>query len=495
MQNALKTTFVCLLFVFVSPLFAYLDPGSGSLLLSSIVAIFASFVYFFKNLFYRAISLSPSSLKMLASKNALASWRPKTKPLVGGNAQDNVDSNAKKAQDSALSSIVFYCEGRQYYLTFKPILDALDALAHPYTYLAGDENDPALKRNNPQGNVLEFIGCGNAAYARLNFLKADICVLTASGLGVLQLKRSRAVQHYCHIVHSLTPMTYRTFGTDYFDSVLVANEIQERFVREVEAAHKVAPKHIAIVGLTYMDELSMLYEVARKAPKNLPSDTPTILVSPSWGRESLLSKYGLRILEPLVETNYHIIIRPHPQSMVGKAEAAHIASLQSALAPHKNVEWDIGTPNVYAFSRASIMVSDFSSVIFDFACLTKKPILTVDFTFDPAGYDVGDIYNEENIGEFYTFKTLEKIGGRIKERDFACLKSIIDAALDSQTNAESLKAVKNELWHHPMESGERAALELIKIEQEILESHLASNELNRLRSLDAMLNKRTANAS
>lgn len=33
---------------------AYLDPGTGSLLLSSIVAIFASFVYFFKNIFYRA---------------------------------------------------------------------------------------------------------------------------------------------------------------------------------------------------------------------------------------------------------------------------------------------------------------------------------------------------------------------------------------------------------------------------------------------------------
>lgn len=43
---------------------AYLDPGTGSLLLSSIVAIFASFIYFFKNLFYRIVSLSPKSLKL-----------------------------------------------------------------------------------------------------------------------------------------------------------------------------------------------------------------------------------------------------------------------------------------------------------------------------------------------------------------------------------------------------------------------------------------------
>ncbi|WP_394994368.1 hypothetical protein [uncultured Helicobacter sp.] len=40
------------------PAFAYLDPGSGSLLLSSIVAVFASVVFFFKNLFYKLTSPS-----------------------------------------------------------------------------------------------------------------------------------------------------------------------------------------------------------------------------------------------------------------------------------------------------------------------------------------------------------------------------------------------------------------------------------------------------
>lgn len=42
------------------PAFAYLDPGSGSLLLSSVVAVFASVVFFIKNLFYKLTS--PSTL-------------------------------------------------------------------------------------------------------------------------------------------------------------------------------------------------------------------------------------------------------------------------------------------------------------------------------------------------------------------------------------------------------------------------------------------------
>ena len=58
---------------------AYLDPGTGSLLLSSIVAIFASFVYFFKNIFYKIASLSPQTLKLTFTHNS-----PKTKIGGGG---------------------------------------------------------------------------------------------------------------------------------------------------------------------------------------------------------------------------------------------------------------------------------------------------------------------------------------------------------------------------------------------------------------------------
>ena len=82
-------------------------------------------------------------------------------------------------------------------------------------------------------------------------------MLTTPGLDVLHIKRNRGVAHYCHIVHSLSPMTYRVFGVDYFDSVLVANEVQEDFIRDIKSAHNVKRKHIAITGSTYLDELSL----------------------------------------------------------------------------------------------------------------------------------------------------------------------------------------------------------------------------------------------
>ncbi len=427
-------------------------------------------------------------------------------------------------------------------------------------------------------------------------------MLTTPGLNVLQIKRSRGVRHYCHIVHSLTPMTYRAFGLDYFDSVLVANEIQRDFVREVEAAHSVKRKYIGVVGSTYLDELSKLRNSsltqslndfggsARSlTPSKLPSprlekhsnltqDTrisegkpsaeskenressfgnvdsesnaftesnstqshtdsqkselahteaqeilascddfvgyqarsagsylsgsnqapsvdsrksaqeanlsKTILVSPSWGKETLLTKYGLTLLEPLAQAGFSLIIRPHPQSLIGEAESKNIAYLQKSLQQYQNVEWDIGTPNVYAFARADMMISDFSSVIFDFVCLEGKPVLTLDFSFDPAGYDLADI----NLEHFYTFEALKAIGGRLEECDFPRIEEIIAQTLDSAKTKE-LKACAEELWCYASEAGERAAREILHIERELLEREIGAvlPQVRRIRELDSMI--------
>ncbi|WP_394967751.1 CDP-glycerol glycerophosphotransferase family protein [uncultured Helicobacter sp.] len=454
------------------PAFAYLDPGSGSLLLSSVVAIFASVVFFIKNIFYKLTS-------------------PRT--LLSGGFSSRGGGNSK-----VKTHIVFYSEGKQYYHTFKPILDILDSIKHPYTYLTSGQDDPALSRKNLTYGVFTYIGEGNKAYIKLNTLKADICVLTTPGLDVLQLKRSKGVGHYCHIVHSLTPMTYRAFGLDYFDSVLVANEIQKDFVREVEEAHAVKKKYIGVVGSTYLDELSNLRDTALHNESSLDHkihlfdklsnisshNKPVILVSPSWGKETILSKYGLRLLEPLAKAGFVLIVRPHPQSLIGEAESKNIKNIQENLAKYENVVWDIGTPNVYAFTKADMMISDFSSVIFDFVCLEGKPVLTLDFEFDTAGYDLSDI----DMKKFYTFNALKRIGGKLQEENFSNLATIIAEILES-TKTQEVKKCKEELWRYPHHAGFKATQELLKIERELLEHSLKAYmpQISRIRDLDSML--------
>lgn len=449
--------------------FGYLDPGSGSLLLSSVVAFFASAVFFIKNLFYKIIAL-PFGI-----------------------------SSPKFKQNNTFQSIVFYSEGAQYYGTFKPILDMLDSLSHSYIYYTSSTKDPALQRDlQTSKGQFHFIGEGNKAYNVLNSLRADILVLTTPGLDVLHIKRNRGVSHYCHIVHSLSPMTYRVFGVDYFDSVLVANEAQRDFVRDIESAHQVKAKHIAITGSTYLDDLyntrlALPQEAQEKTNENLHKDStslPTILVSPSWGKESLLSKYGLELLLPLAQSGFSLIIRPHPQSFISPKEEAHIKDLQNALSSFANVSWDRDTPNVYAFAKADMMISDFSSVIFDFVCLEGKPVLTIDNEMDLSGYDMADI-PRENI---WTFKALDKIGSRIKNTDFPHIKAICEKTLKNRAQVDEIKAF---LWQYPHQAGRVSALEILKIERALIETRLKPQALSiaRLRELDKMIDTKGANCA
>ena len=80
--------------IFYTPLaFAYIDPGSSSMLLSVVVGVIATLFFGIKGIYYRkkAFVLSLFGLKIEKSNNKL----------------------------------VFYSEGSQYWHTFKPILDAL----------------------------------------------------------------------------------------------------------------------------------------------------------------------------------------------------------------------------------------------------------------------------------------------------------------------------------------------------------------------------------
>ncbi|WP_104731351.1 hypothetical protein, partial [Helicobacter rappini] len=104
-------SFFILLCLSPSIAFAYLDPGTGSLLLSSAIALFASALFFFKSIFYKVISLtSGGGVKLKKGK------------------QEN-------------HKLVFYSEGKQYHNVFKPILTYLDSISYPYTYLTSSKED------------------------------------------------------------------------------------------------------------------------------------------------------------------------------------------------------------------------------------------------------------------------------------------------------------------------------------------------------------------
>ena len=98
-----------------------------------------------------------------------------------------------------------------------------------------------------------------------------------------------------------------------------------------------------------------------------------MLLAPSWGESAILKKYGEKIIEVLLQTGYHVIVRPHPQSF--RSETEMIERIMKAYPDSDQLEWNRDNDNYEVLKRSDILISDFSGVIFDFTLIFDKPVI------------------------------------------------------------------------------------------------------------------------
>ena len=312
--------------------FLYIDPGTGSMLFSLFIGIAAAASFALKAVFLK--------LKFFFS---------------GGKSES-------KDKDSI--PYVIFSDHKRYWNVFKPVCDEFEKRKIPLAYYTASEDDPVLNAGYEfvKGT---YLGSKNRPYARLNMLKADIVLSTTPGLDVYQWKKSRGVKKYVHIPHTVDDLsTYRMFGLDYYDAVLVTGEHQEKFIRKVEEARNIRKKEIVTAGCTYLDAMM---ERAKKVEK-VTNEKITVLVAPSWGKSGILSRFGDKLLSALGKTGFKIIVRPHPQTVV--SEQNILKPLQEKFSG-ENFEWNFDNDNFACQNDSDIMITDFSGIIFDYTFIWK----------------------------------------------------------------------------------------------------------------------------
>jgi hypothetical protein len=350
----------------------------------------------------------------------------------------------KNAVSGAVHPYIIYAEGKQYWNVFKPVLDGFERRRERLLYLTSAEDDPVFDAAY-QYITAEYIGQGNKAFARLNFLSADVVLMTTPGLNVYQMKRSKTVKHYAHVLHAPSDaVMYRLFGLDYFDSVLLTGTYQAQDIRALEQQRELPEKKLITVGCTYLDVYA---EKLKQVPQE-ESHRFTVLVSPSWGASALLSRYGAKLLNPLVKTGWRVIVRPHPQSK--RSEAALLESLTKQYCQTENLFWDYERDNIFSLAKADIMISDFSGVIFDYVFLCDKPVMYIKQGIDLRPYDADDLEHE-----LWQFKVLREIGVELKEEDFAAIGDIISRLPDNAGRKAARRNAKETAWQYRGEAGER----------------------------------------
>lgn len=394
----------------------YIDPGTGSMLFSILIGAAATLFFVAK-----------------------AAWI-KLKILLSGK------KDGSGIVDASYKTYVIYNEGNQYWNVFKPVADEFEKRKIPLMYYTSSKTDPIFDQKY-EFVTSEYIGEGNTAFAKLNMLSAGFVLMTTPGLQVYQLKRSKSVKHYSHVLHMPNDATtYRLFGLDYFDSVLLTGDYQKDDIRTLEKNRGINSKDLVTVGCSYLDVLSEKIN-SIPAEENLVF---TVLVSPSWGEVGVLKRFGERLLDPLAATGWKIIVRPHPQSK--KSEADMLKRLEERYKDNANVEWDYNRDNIYSMKKADIMISDFSGIVFDYTFLCNKPVMYVNTDMDLRPYDAYDLNKQ-----LWQFSVLEKMGIKLEEKDFANIKEVIQNASDSPELAEQRKIAKETAWMNIGKAGEKIA--------------------------------------
>ena len=380
---------------------AYLDPGTGSMLLSVVMGLVSTGYFVIRRL--------PSMMRALFFR------------MTG------------KRDDLKNNSIVFYSESRSYWLTFKPVLEALHQRGVKCTYLTSDEDDPVFNAGLDDTVRAKYIGKGNAAYTALSFLEADVFALTTPGIDVLQIRRSPGVKKYVHIVHAVGDIhTYKFYSFDYYDAVFCSGPGQAESLRRLEELRGTSRKDLPLLGCPYLDVYA-----ARAEQVGVP-EPRTILVAPTWGRNGLLTRTGSLVPKLLASAGYHVILRPHPQSFISDREVMErvAADLQTC----KNVEWDRNPDGFSSLSRASLMVSDVSGVIFDFAFVFLRPVISVGNGPLKEGFEAWEIPHEA-----WEMKALDQISRRVPAGNESGIPAVVEEMLgDLTTQTEVIRRVRDE---------------------------------------------------
>ena len=403
----------------------YIDPGTGSMLFTILIGAATTLYFVLQKVILK--------LKFRAS---------------GGKAV---------AADREKQNFVIFSDSKRYWNVFQPICDEFERRKVPVSFWTASADDPALKRDYEYVKC-QFIGEGNRAFAKLNMMNASVCLATTPGLDVLQWKRSRNVDWYVHILHAAgtSAAGYHMFSLDHYDAVLLTGEFQIDEIRELEHKRGLPEKELKVLGCTYMDEmLKRLESEPRKENGEL-----TVLLAPSWGQSSILCKYGKDFIDALIGTGYHIIIRPHPQSFTSDKKV--MDELMAKYPDGEAVEWNSDNDNFDVLNRSDIMISDFSSVMFDYSLIFNKPFIYAENAFNKDPYDAAWLDDE-----MWKFKVLPRIGLPLKQEDFSRMKEVIQNAVKDKTLAAGRDQAREEAWAHIGESARLTVDYLISKQEEL----------------------------
>ena len=210
-------------------------------------------------------------------------------------------------------------------------------------------------------------------------------------------------------------MVFRKKAFNHYDTFFCSGEHHKKELEQTEKLYKLNKIQKVKFGYNKIDEL-LKNSIKSNNEKNQNSNF-TIIVSPSWGENCILEKFGERLLSVLKNSNWKIIIRPHPDT-IRKFKKQYIR-LKNKYQSYFDFEEKIS--NMESFYNSSIMITDWSGAAFEFAFGLEKPVIFIDVPKKINNPDYNlyettpiEISIRKQIGEVISINEISNINQRIE---------------------------------------------------------------------------------
>ena len=170
----------------------------------------------------------------------------------------------------------------------------------------------------------------------------------------------------------------------------------------------------------------------------------------------MLRRFGMGILVPLLEHDFEVTVRPHPQSYIVEQEM--LTELQTALSVYQNIKWDSNPDNFDSLSEADLMVSDISGIMFDYSFLFARPVISIEFEPDWLGTECFDMDSRA-----FELTVLDRIGRQIGSADIPSLPDIAHEILASPKTAAQIESLREKMTVNFGHAGQVAATQVLAL--------------------------------
>lgn len=353
--------------------------------------------------------------------------------------------------------LVFYSEKSGYYRNYRAVIEQLLERSNlTIHYVTSDPRDIIFELAQKQPRIKPYYIGEKKLITLMMKMDADMVVMTMPDLESFHIKRSyvRKDIEYIYMFHAMvsTHMIYRKGAFDHYDTIFCVGPHHNREIRETERLYGLPEKRLVDFGYPLLDDLLEQYgSQKRRAGK------PRLLIAPSHHEGNIMDSCLEDILAVLLEKDWQVIVRPHPQYV--RRNPGRVEELKQRYARRNNLLFETDFTSNESQYTSDILITDWSGISMEYSFVTCHPCI---FINTPMKVLNSEYTKYQAIPALLDVRN--KIGISFEPKDVAGIAAAVEQMLSGAVlPPEEVAEITGQYVYHVGESGAIGAKYIIDV--------------------------------